>query len=105
MVWAAFLGAVVLVHSGEHLAVDLLEKSLSGIPQKVLKLVIIVGSTIFFIVQTFYGVMLVYLTRGQVASSIRILPMNVVYVIIPLSGVLMIFVSIVKLHDLLVKQR
>ena len=105
MVWAAFLGAVILVHSGEHLAVDLLEKSLSGMSRKILKIVIILGSTIFFIIQTFYGVMLVYLTRGQMASSIRVLPMNVVYAIIPLSGLLMIFVSIVKLYSLLVKQR
>jgi len=105
MVWAAFLGAVILVHSGEHLAVDLLEKSLSGMSQKILKVIIILGSTIFFTIQTFYGVILVYLTRGQVASSIRVLPMNVVYAIIPISGLLMIFVSVVNLYRLLAQQR
>ncbi len=105
MVWAALLGAVILVHKGEHLAVDLLEKSLSGMSQKILKVIIILGSTIFFIIQTVYGVILVHLTRGQVASSIRVLPMNVVYAIIPISGLLMIFVSGVNLYGLLTKQR
>jgi len=105
MVWAAFLGAVVLVHSGEHLAVDLLERGLSGISQKILKVIIILGSIIFFIIQTVYGIVLVHLTRGQVASSLRALPMNAVYAIIPISGLLMIFVSVVKLYSLLAKQR
>jgi TRAP-type C4-dicarboxylate transport system permease small subunit len=105
MVWAAFLGAVILVHKGEHLAVDLLEKSLSGMSQKILKVIIILGSIIFFTIQTFYGVILVFLTRSQVASSIRVLPMNVVYAIIPISGLLMIFVSIVNLYRLLAQQR
>ena len=105
MVWAAFLGAVVLVHSGEHLAVDILERFLTGVPQKILRVIIILGSTIFFIIQTFYGFVLVHLTRGQVASSLRVLPMNVVYAIIPISGLLMILISVVKLHSLLAKQR
>jgi len=105
MVWAAFLGAVVLVHYGEHLAVDLLERGLKGVPQKVLRILIILGSIIFFLIQTVYGIVLVHLTRGQVASSLRVLPMNAVYAIIPISGLLMIFVSVVKLHSLLAKQR
>lgn len=105
MVWAAFLGAVILVHRNEHLAVDLLERQLKGISQKVLRGLILVGSTIFFIIQTVYGVVLVYLTKGQVASSIRFLPMNVVYAVIPLSGLFMIFISGVRLYNLFGKQR
>ena len=105
MVWAAFLGAVILVHSGEHLAVDLLERALSGVSQKILTALIMLGSIIFFIIQTVYGIVLVHLTRGQVASSLRALPMNVVYAIIPISGALMIFVSVVNLHRLVAKQR
>jgi len=90
MVWAAFLGAAVLVSKGEHLVVDLLERNIKGMIRKALQIMVLFVSIVFFAAVTIFGTQLVIKTRGQVASSMRFLPMNLVYLIIPLSGILMI---------------
>lgn len=91
MVWAAYFGAAVLVNNGEHLAVDLLEKSIEGPLSKALQTVIVVGSTVLFFIMVYFGSKLVYFAGGQVAASIRFLPMSVVYAVIPISGLIMLY--------------
>jgi len=103
MIWAAFLGAVILVNTGEHIGVDILERSLKGLLRKILQLLIILGSSIFFLILVYYGILLVKLTTGQVSATLRFLPMNVVYSIIPFSGLLMLFGSVVKFCSILLK--
>jgi TRAP-type C4-dicarboxylate transport system permease small subunit len=90
MVWAAFISMAVLVFRQEHLAVDLLLRALQGLSKKVLKIFILLGSLCFFVPMTYFGIQLVIATRGQVASSLRFLPMNLVYSVIPFAGIIMV---------------
>ncbi len=97
MVWAAFLGIAVLVNRNQHLAVDLLDKALAEVPRRVLEGVVHGLSALLFAIQTGYGSLLVLQTRDQVAASIRFLPMNVVYSIIPFSGAIMLAGALINL--------
>ena len=90
MVWAAFLGAAYLVNQSEHLVVDLLEKYLKGKLKRYLQITILSITIVFFGAVTYYGSLLVLETKGQVASSMRFLPMNIVYSIMPISGLIML---------------
>ncbi|MFC1713201.1 TRAP transporter small permease [Candidatus Poribacteria bacterium] len=97
MIWAAFLGAAVLVNMDEHLAVDLLEKSATRRARSMLRVFVRGGSMVFFIILIYYGIILVKSTSGQVAASMGFLPMNLVYLVIPLSGLIMFLGSAVSL--------
>jgi len=89
MVWIAFLGIAVLAHQREHLSVKLIEPRLAPHRQKVLRGGILCGSVIFFAILAVFGGILVLRTSGQTAASISWLPMNLVYAVIPLSGIIM----------------
>lgn len=89
MVWIAFLGIAVLAHRREHLSVQLIEPRLERRWQKVLRGAILLGSVIFFATLSVFGTILVIRTHGQTAASITWLPMNLVYAVIPISGIIM----------------
>jgi len=91
MVWAAFIGASVLVNQDAHMKIDILENFLKKRLWRFHRIIIITGSLVFFLIQTAFGCMLVIKTQGQVAASLRCLPMCVVYSVLPISGLLMIF--------------
>jgi TRAP-type C4-dicarboxylate transport system permease small subunit len=97
MVWSAFLGIAVLVNRNQHLAVDLLDKALPEAPRRVLQALVHGLSALLFAILTGYGAVLVAQTRGQVAASIRLLPMNLVYSIIPFSGAIMLAGELIHL--------
>ncbi|OHB78555.1 MAG: hypothetical protein A2Z25_22350 [Planctomycetes bacterium RBG_16_55_9] len=101
MVWVAFLGIAVLVYRGEHLSVNLFGPRLGPRGQKALRGVILFGSVIFFAIQSVFGGILVVRTYGQTAASIPWLPMNVVYAVIPLSGVIMTLSSTCEMVKLI----
>ena len=69
---------------------DLLLRSLHGPSKKILKAIILIGSLCFFAPMTYFGIRLLIATRGQVASSLTFLPMNVVYSVIPFAGIIMV---------------
>lgn len=89
MVWFAFLGTVILTHRCEHLSVRLLAPRLEPGGQRVLQGTVLCGSLIFFVALSACGGILVVQTQGQTAASIPWLPMNLVYAVIPVSGIIM----------------
>jgi TRAP-type C4-dicarboxylate transport system permease small subunit len=97
MIWAAFFGMAILVNTDEHLAVDLLEKSVKSQTRRILQIFIRGGSIVFFTILIYYGVILVKSTSGQVTASMEFLPMSLVYLVIPISGLLMLLGSAVSL--------
>lgn len=101
MVWAAFLAIAVLVNRGEHLAVDLLEKALQDVPKRLLQGLVLLFSSILYLILTGYGIVLVIQTRDQVAASMDFLPMNLVYSIIPISGAIMLAGALVNIYRLI----
>lgn len=97
MIWSALLAASVLVNRRQHLSVDILERHLRGRVRVAAQVITSVGSMTFFLILLLSGWTLVTRTSGQVASSIEVLPMNVVYSIVPVSALLMLLGSVVVL--------
>ncbi|TNE74148.1 TRAP transporter small permease [bacterium] len=99
LIWLGTLGAAYVAGLDKHLAIDLLVNSLVGRSKVRLQQSIhaIIGLFGLF-AMGFGGVNLVLLSHklGQVSPALG-LPLSVVYIVIPISGLLIVFYSIVSL--------
>jgi len=100
MVWVAFTGITVLAHRREHLSVNLFGPQLGPRWQEALRGVIVCGSMIFFAILSVFGGILLVRTHGQTAASIPWLPMNLVYAVIPISGIIMTLSAVYEMVTL-----
>lgn len=97
MIWAGFLGSASLVHTGSHISVSVVVDLLPVRMRKYSAVLVLVGSIVFFAVVIVEGIQLMALTRGQVGASLRVLPMSIVYSVIPVSGFIMLLNSLWQL--------
>lgn len=96
LIWVGLLGAAYVAGKREHLAIDLLMQKSSPQRQKKLEIIISITIIIFAItVMIIGGSWLVY-TRLylSVKSAALGLPLGFVYLVIPLSGVLITYFDI-----------
>lgn len=100
LIWVGVLGAGYGVGRHDHLALELLPERLEGRAQAWLRLVI-QGCILLFAgaVMIVGGLRLVYvqLTLGQTSASLDI-PIGYVYLVLPLSGAVMGFYTLVHLR-------
>lgn len=96
LIWVGLLGAAYVAGKNEHLAIDLMLQKMKGLKKRRLQTIInlIVGVFALF-VMVIGGVWLVY-TRFYlgVNSAALALPLGYVYLIVPISGILIIYYSI-----------
>ena len=101
MIWVGLLGASYAAGKKMHLAVDLLPLQLEGRPRQYLQIVIELFTILFAAsVLVFGGIRLVYVTffLGQISAALQ-LPLGYVYLVVPLSGLLIMFYSIHSIHQ------
>ncbi len=101
LIWIGLLGASYATGKKMHLTIDLLPSYLTGNKKKILDLLINVLVILFaLLVMVIGGIRLVYitLTLGQTSSSLEI-PLGYIYLVIPLSGIMIIFYSLLNLLD------
>jgi len=89
-VWLSMLGMAIGVKYGAHIALDLLEKKLRGVSWKILIAVNQLLILAFGVFLTYSGFKLMQVGTRQTSPSLS-LPMEWVYVVIPVSGLLIIF--------------
>lgn len=97
LIWIGILGASYVSGQKMHLAIDLLSTKLNGVNKSYLEIVIQICVLLFaFFVMVIGGIRLVQitLTLNQISAALQI-PLGYVYTVVPLSGVLMVFYSIV----------
>ena len=97
LIWIGLLGASYALYTRVHLGIDILTAKLVGIKKRVSEIVIYSVVLIFaFFVLVIGGFNLVTLTftLNQISPAIGI-PMGYVYLVLPLTGLLMIYYSIV----------
>lgn len=92
-VWIAFLGMTAAFRAGSHVALDLLGRSLKGISRKILEtinglLVVVLSSAIVY-----SGIQLFRLGMRQKSPALK-LPMQWVYIIIPISGLILLYFAV-----------
>ncbi len=103
LIWVSLLGAAYVVGKQEHLAIDLLLQKSPPARKRVLRIIIqsvIMGFAVTVLV--IGGSWLVY-TRFylDVKSAALQLPLGYVYIVLPLSGLIIIFYSIHHLIDVI----
>ncbi|WP_084032014.1 TRAP transporter small permease [Desulfonatronum lacustre] len=99
LVWTTFLGATMAYRRGVHIAVTFLVNSLPALLGRMVRIVGILASLIFFGTALFYAVRYMQLQSFQVTASLR-LPMPYVYAVMPAAFGVMILHG---LHALLLE--
>lgn len=101
MIWVGLLGASYAAGKRMHLAVDLLPRKLTGTRKKILNLVI-EGFTLLFALAVLVvgGSRLVWVTLylGQKSPAMQI-PLGFVYLVLPISGLLIAFYAIYFIRE------
>lgn len=103
MIWVGVLGAAYISGRKMHVAIDLLPTKLNKIGQVKLKIFVNILIIIFcFGALIVGGIRLVYITYSleQYSAALQI-PLALVYLVIPISGALIIFY---KISDIINKQ-
>ncbi len=107
LIWVGLAGAAYAKGKNEHLCIDILSEKLSASPRKWLQVFIQCAIIVFCLsVLVIGGVWLVY-TRfklGQESSALQ-LPIGYVYLIVPISGLFMIYYSAADLLLLIRSQQ
>lgn len=102
MIWVGILGAAYVSGKNMHVAIDVLPRRLSPAKQKTLKLIVRILIIVFCLTaMVIGGSRLVYITYvlDQKSAALQ-LPLSIVYMVIPISGLLIIYY---KISDLLKK--
>lgn len=95
LVWIGLLGGAYTAGQGQHLAIDLLPSQLEGCSRHLLDLLIHSLIFVFALAVLVIGgshLMLLTLELGQTTSALG-LPLGWVYLVLPLSGLLLMFYS------------
>lgn len=102
-IWVALLGGAYTLGQRRHLAIDLLPALTKGTTRIVVNMAVIGAIALFAALIMIYGGLNLVertLATGQVSPALRI-PMGVVYVAIPFSGVCILYYCLTFLADLL----
>jgi len=97
LIWVGLFGAAYAAGQKAHLAIDILPNKLTGHKKHILNLIISILSIFFALtVMVIGGARLVWLTLSleQLSATLRV-PLGYVYLAIPLSGLLIIYYTIV----------
>lgn len=99
LIWVGILGAAFATGKRMHLAIDILPNKLEGKSQKTLMIVVATLVSLFALtVMVIGGIRLVYLTLllEQLSPTLQV-PLGYVYIVIPISGIVIIYYSISNL--------
>ncbi len=99
LIWVGLLGAAYATGQKQHLAIDLLSAKLSEKGKKLQTLFINIIIAVFaLVVLVIGGGNLVFITfyLGQISSALQI-PVGYVYVVLPLSGLFIIYYAVVDM--------
>ncbi|MHA6249306.1 TRAP transporter small permease [Pontibacter sp. CAU 1760] len=101
LIWVSLLGASYVTGKKMHLAIDILPSKLEGKKQQNLHVLIHTLVALFaFFAMVWGGIKLVYitLTLNQTSAALNV-PLGYVYMVVPLSGLIIIYYSIINLRD------
>jgi TRAP-type C4-dicarboxylate transport system permease small subunit len=106
LIWVGLLGAAYVAGKKEHLAIDLLLQKQKGERKK--RLEIIINSLVFLFalgVMTIGGIWLVYTRFAlDVKSAALEIPLGYIYIVMPLSGLLIAYYNYDNSRQLLSKK-
>lgn len=99
LIWIGVLGAAYVAGQRKHLAIDLLPSKLTGRNRRRLMALINVIIILFALaVLVIGGIRYVFITfyLGQISPALQV-PMGVVYLVVPISGFLVVYYKVLDL--------
>ena len=101
LIWVSLLGASYVAGKKLHLAIDILPEKLEGKKERNLNILINTLVALFALfVMVWGGINLMYITlKLEQKSSALNIPLGYVYMVVPLSGIFIIYYSIVNLFE------
>lgn len=97
-IWVSFLGAVVAYQKNEHIGLDfVVNRVASKKARQVLRLIGELLVLLVLVCLVYYG-WIVAISATNVSPALYI-PMWIVYIVVPLSGLLMVLINVGKLKD------
>lgn len=93
MIWSTFLGASFAFQHGAHIGIEFFVSKLPTVFNKIFTVIAALCSSLFFYYMVTYGYEIVGRQMGQTSAALNI-PMGYVYLVIPISGILM-FINLV----------
>lgn len=101
LIWLSMLASAYVVGRKSHIAITLLSDRLKHTKKLVLDIVIQVSFLVFAaVIMVYGGIRAVSLTMPQISPSLSI-PMGLVYLVLPVAGILIIFYSCFNIIELL----
>jgi len=100
-VWMILLASSICIRKGSHLSVDYATHSLPLKYKKILKIVVNLLIMFFLFVMTFYGWKIIIVIFGHQTSSAMRIPMYLIYLALPICGLLMILENLISLLKLI----
>lgn len=96
LIWVGLLGAAYAAGQRAHLSIDILPEKLTGAKKHTLQVVLNLLTLLFaFTIMVIGGIRLVYVTLILEQSSATLqLPLGYVYMVIPISGLLIVFYTL-----------
>ncbi|MDW7675966.1 MAG: TRAP transporter small permease [Bacillota bacterium] len=103
MVWITFLGAALAIEKKAHALVEFFVDLLPEKLRVIVKVIAIILSCVFYGIIAFYGWNFLSSSLTQFSAVLQ-LPMAYVYIVIPLSGILLILNSLAELEKLILRR-
>ena len=89
LVWLSFLGASVAYRRNAHPGIDMLQEKMPHALQKYTKILVHLVSLTLFAVMVYFGCRFAYFVRLQISPALY-LPKWIVFVIVPISGAILL---------------
>ena len=105
LIWIGLLGASYALYTRAHLGIDILMTKIKGVRRRIVEIVIYTIVLLFaFFILVIGGIKLVNITfdLNQISAAMGI-PMGYVYLVLPMTGSLMMYYSIVFIINALKK--
>jgi TRAP-type C4-dicarboxylate transport system permease small subunit len=106
LIWIGLLGSSYALYSKAHLGIDVIISRLGGLKRQITKLlvhIIVILFALFILVIGGINLVNITFTLDQISPAMGI-PVGYVYLVLPVTGILMMFYSLVFIFDL-VKSR
>jgi len=98
IIWGVFLGFAIALRNNRHIQVDLVYDKLSPTGRKVMDYFATIVSMLFCVIYTYYGATLVIHRYASNMVSMDVgIPMWIIYLILPISGILFLLRFIERL--------
>ena len=102
MITVIFFGAAISCKNKDHIAASIMEELLKGKARIIIKLVVCMLSAAFLFVVIRYGFEILPVISLQVSANMQV-PMNFVYIVIPIGACVMLFYVLLQMLELVLE--